>query len=293
VKDQTARVTRRLSTREASHVVSDVSPVVTVSHCRGWVSGDLLQKAAVLLVERHPLLRGRLDSDQGGYLIRVADEWTPAVEVFQGGQDAFLRAINATLPRSRSLVRVSLIRARAASAVVLTIDHTISDGRSALAALSQLWRHYAALARGAVVSDTISTSVPEPLEARLAGQFSPLELSGFRAHECIFEQDQPVSLPSTTHARRDKSLPSPRGRVQRIAFDSATTAAFVATARRHQMTVNSLLTGAVLIALRAHLSPSAGPVDLICQTPVDLRPRLFPEAAADSMVNYVAKRGAW
>ncbi|MFD3743872.1 condensation domain-containing protein [Nocardia sp. NPDC058633] len=292
---------RRISAFESSFFGTDTTigsvpaggmPLFLGTTVHGVLDPAILRTVLDELAAAHPLLRSRVVTEGGGgYFVRD-DEFRPRLDIVEGGEAEYLALVNDPRDWSEGLFRAYLLRAGLRQQIVLVVHHGISDGRSGFALLGQLWRHYTAHARGTAVPEPDSDQrLPEAMDTRLAEVVSVEQarawLAEIRAGAATMSpQDAPRTLP------RDGSDADPLGRfaMQRIELTAEETAELVASARSHGLSVNSVLTGAALAAIRTRF-PESGGVPMFCGYAADVRAEFDPPVPADTMVNFASGAG--
>ncbi|MFC9896771.1 hypothetical protein ACFVMC_24065 [Nocardia sp. NPDC127579] len=271
-------------------------PLFIGSTVRGAVHPELLRRALAELAATHPLLRSRVRTDGPARFVRD-DTLRPRLEVGAGGAAAYAKLVNTRPDWQDALFHAHLLRADDHDQVVLVLHHGIADGRSAFALLAELWQRYTALHDGSLRSYSAlpqpdSGELPEAVDTRLAAALTDAQVDGWldqvrAAVATMRPESAPRSLPC------DGAPGDPRGRfvTDRIVLDPAATADLVAAARGAGLSVNSLLTGAALIAFRSLLEPEAGALPVFCGHAVDLRGELRPPPSERVVLNCVSGVG--
>ncbi|MGW0327173.1 phthiocerol/phthiodiolone dimycocerosyl transferase family protein [Nocardia sp. NPDC003183] len=292
---------RRISPFESSYfgtgttigsVPTGGMPLFLGTTVHGELDPAILRTVLDELAAAHPLLRSRVVTEDGvGYFVRD-DAFRPQLDLVEGGEAEYLALVNGPRDWSDGLFRAYLLRAGLRQQIVLVVHHGISDGRSGFALLGQLWRHYTAHVTDKAVPEVDSDqSMPEAMDTRLADvvSFAAAEawLAEVRAGAATMNpEDAPRTLP------RDGTDTDRLGRfaMQRIELTAEETAELVAAARSHGLSVNSVLTGAVLAAVRTRL-PESGSVPLFCGYAADVRAEFDPPVPVDTIVNYASGGG--
>lgn len=280
----------------------------------GRIDAAALRAAFVLLRYEYPILACRIGVDRHGYghLLRPGAFGVSGVWIGYG-DPATVQPPQARLDPAEQLAYLDVVLSRRPRCrVTLYVHHGIADGGHCVALLTRLWDCYTACAESAA-TPMPPHDYPEPLEwfAARHGIVRGLR-SGFdsvarplpsSAHP---SSDMPVeSLGTTGQADSDPapaSAPDPGigsdlpgaerppanslARPQRIRLDRASTAQIIEVSRTHRLTVNALLTAALLRAYAiAVAGAGSAPVSLGCLYPVDLRTRLDPPVAAAAGTN--------
>lgn len=270
-------------------------PLYIGSTVRGAVDTDVLRQVLGELAAAHPLLRSRILTGTDGSLSFYPDDnYRPRLLESSGGAAEYLKLVNTRPDWRDGLFHAQLLRDGDRSQIVLVIHHGIADGRSAFALLEQMWQHYTGHVTGSPVPQQVSEVLPEAVDARLATQISDAEVAE------LLEQIRtgaatmsPESAPWHLPKDGDVLGEDPLGRlaIARIELDTKETAALVAAARAHGLSVNSVLGGAALIAFRSQLEPNAGALPMMCGHAVDVRSELVPPLPASTMLNCASGAG--
>ncbi|MFD4441351.1 hypothetical protein ACFWPK_16425 [Nocardia sp. NPDC058519] len=292
---------RRISPFESSYfdtgatigsVPTGAMPLFLGTTVHGALDPAILRTVLDELAAAHPLLRSRVVTDDGvGYFVRD-DEFRPRLDIIEGGEAEYLALVNGPRDWRDGLFRAYLLRAGLRQQIVLAVHHGISDGRSGFALLGQMWRHYTAHATGVAVPEADSDqALPEAMDTLLAEVVSAAEaeawLTEIRAGAATMSPDDvPRTLP------RDGADADPLGRfaMQRVELTAEETAELVTAARSHGLSVNSLLTGTALAAIRTRF-PESGAVPMFCGYAADVRGEFDPPVPADTIVNFASGAG--
>ncbi|WP_078512007.1 phthiocerol/phthiodiolone dimycocerosyl transferase family protein [Streptomyces sp. e14] len=264
-------------------------PAYVESQVRGTLDPTLVTRALGMLTEHHPMLRAEVTASDTGPLLRVRDRVRPPLTAREGGADAFSEVINSRPDWTESMLHAWLLTDGEVSQVVLGVHHGVADGRSLFHLLQEFWASYTALAAGADPSPGRRTALPEAIDTRLARDFPDAEIDALV--DVLAEgpppETKPATLPTEGIGRADRPPVSGRFVVDRLEFEPAVTEAVVAAARARGVTVNSLVTGLVLTAVRTQLAPETGPLPMVCGHGVDLRTRLEPELPLSTVLNCI------
>ncbi|MFB8277207.1 phthiocerol/phthiodiolone dimycocerosyl transferase family protein [Nocardia colli] len=242
------------------------------------VAGELdvaaLKEAFAALQVAFPVVLCRIGEDEAGtgYLLRPGDSpigasvtegdvetvGLPATPVDPGTQLAYLDAVVSGTDRWR---------------VTLFAHHSIADAGHCVELLSRFWAFYTDIVESAPIS-VVPQEYPQPLEWHaakrgiVAGEVSGLE-----------DVTKPLPAAATTVPVGDPA-PSSLAWPKRARLDEATTARIVSLGHHRGVSVNGLITAALLRAYASGTSTATGnPVPLGCLYPVDMRSRLDPRVA--------------
>ncbi|MEU5419146.1 hypothetical protein [Streptomyces sp. NPDC020667] len=266
-------------------------PIFMGSAVRGAIDPGTAEEVLIRLAARHPLLRCRVVDGEEGHILRLDGEFRPRVETGEGGESAHLELVNSRPDWRNGLFQAHILSDGEVSRIVLVIHHGVADGRSSFALLNEFWQCYTALAGGAELPAVVERALPDAIDARLAGVFKDDELDALAvqmAAGAAAGGPGPVALPVDGVGRPRAGDDSPRFVIDRTEFDRETSAAVVAAARSHGITVNGLVAGALMVAVREQLDLGPEPVPMVCGHAVDLRSRVTPELTSEDVLNCVA-----
>lgn len=264
----------------------------TVVEVRGQVDAARIAAGVPALLRRHPLLRARIHTldgeltfvDSGDTELPVRVDERPWVEVVETEITHVFRT--ATEP----LVRLAWCPSGddgLSGRVMLTLHHTIGDGKSGVFATRDLLR---------AMADEVLPELPlrPDMDTAMPGIVRGL---GGHARRAVFGWRQiraDLQHGRASNPRFDVDGP-PEQRTPRVfpvAFAPEFTRALVARCRAEGTTVHGALLGAQVLAAVADLGAD-GAVSVLCGSPVDLRPDLEPAVGEEVMltVSMLAFRG--
>ncbi|MFJ4653552.1 hypothetical protein ACIP5Y_19985 [Nocardia sp. NPDC088792] len=268
-------------------------PLFIGSTVRGRIDPELLRRVLGELAAGHVLLRSRvIENADGTKVFETDDTYVPALEVRAGGGDEYRELVNTRQDWGAGLFRAVLLHGADCTRIVLILHHGISDGRSAFALLDEMWRRYTAQLAGSPlpVGDSDRELVPG-VDIQLAQVITEDEIDGFlgqvlRLAASLGPEAAPRTLPLD-------GVEDPDGRLalRRISLDAAQTTALVDIAREQGVSVNSLLGGAALAAVRAELDANPGALPMICGHAADLRGVLAPPLPDATILNCASGAG--
>jgi hypothetical protein len=183
--------------------------------------------------------------------------WLPAEPVDPASQLAYLDVVLSDAGRSR---------------ITLFAHHSIADAGHCVELLSRLWGYYTDYVESGTTT-VVPQDYPQSLEWYAAARgITRKVLSGFEdVARTLSAAEQCVAA--------DPAIPAPSVlvRPRRTMLDRETTARIIGLGRRQGVTVNGLVTAALLRAYASE-KPSAttDPLSVGCLYPVDLRSRLIP-----------------
>ncbi|MGW6122343.1 phthiocerol/phthiodiolone dimycocerosyl transferase family protein [Nocardia sp. NPDC055165] len=250
-----------------------------------------LGAAFAALQRRFPILVCRIveDADENGILLRPGDieavgAWVsfgdpdevriPAESMDPGAQLAYLDVVLAEEDRAR---------------VTLFVHHSVADAGHCVELFARLWGFYTDYVETGKIADT-ATVVAESETTAGATREYPASLEVLLAQRGIRRGRrsglETVARPlvvtdSVSGIERAEAAPATLARPARIQLDTVATARVLELARAHAVSVNGLVTAAVL---RAY-GDLSGADHVSCMYPVDLRRRLDPAVAAEAGTN--------
>ncbi|UGT60531.1 phthiocerol/phthiodiolone dimycocerosyl transferase family protein [Nocardia asteroides] len=243
----------------------------------GALDIGVLRRAFADLQASYPILRCRIAADPALLLAprgRAPRLWLAT------GDPAVVPLPRRALRPDRALGYLDVVRDRGLARVTLYVHHAVADAGHCLALFARLWELYterAEYGRATVREHPL----PLPLEQHVLG--SGLSRAGVSGLENVIAAGPPPP-PPTGHAPGPQALARPH----RLVLDPAATARLTGFARAHGVSMNGVVTAALLRAF-AELAPARGPVG--CVYPVDLRTRLGHQVDAVGGTNMAGLTG--
>ncbi|MFC9999491.1 hypothetical protein [Nocardia sp. NPDC127526] len=259
---------------------------------RGAVDLDILRRVLAELAAGHALLRATVVRDTADDLhFELLEGYQPPLEVREGGAEEYWRLINSPHDWSDGLFKVIVLREGDIHQIVLVAHHGICDGRSMFPLVGEMWERYGAHLAGSPLPPSDSDhDLVDGVDAQLAASVTDAEVDAFLGQLAAIAQASgpdapaPLRLPVAGDGVEDALG---RFRVQYIELSPAETGAVIATARAAGFSVNSLLTGMALTALRPELDGGAEPAMLLAAIASDLRAELVPPLTGSTVLNCV------
>lgn len=251
-------------------------PLFIGSTVDGELDFDVLRAVLAELAAAHPLLRAQ-PIDGPAFL--VTQDFIPTLTIEAGGEAEYLRLVNTQQDFGDGFFGARVLRDGNRSWIVLVMHHGIADGRSGFALLGEMWRRYTARIRGAALP-VVPGDLPQAIDELLAATISGAEVEDLLDRMRSIIGEPPARLPI------DGMADDPRGRfaVERIVLDTNETADFVAVAKSAGISVNSLLSGCALTAIRAQFG-AAGPLPMVCGYAADIRSAVNPAIPDSAVLN--------
>ncbi len=262
-------VIRKLTRSEEVFAVNETYFAFT-AQINGPVDLDAMSDAFDALLQAHPVFTGRLEkADDGRYQIVAEDLLHPGIWVV--GDDADSRTMQ--LDQSRSLMDLLLKRSGGSTALTLYTHHSLADAHHAFGLLEELFSLY---------TDVVTTGDPGPVTPQPAPEALELLLeqrgvtkqrrSGLeRLFTALFAYDLPAAEQPPMLPNPDAIQPIP---VARIRFTEEETSELVEFGRANQLSLNSVVAAAILLAEWELRNTPHVPIPYIY--PVDLRYLLTP-----------------
>ncbi|MGW4366692.1 phthiocerol/phthiodiolone dimycocerosyl transferase family protein [Nocardia takedensis] len=238
------------------------------------VEGDLdtavLDQAFKALALEYPVLVCRIaeDDDGTGRLLRPSG--APVAASISDGDTAEIRIpADPVDPRTR-LAYLDVTTSGADHArVTLFAHHAVADARFCVELFTRLWDHYTDR-----IDSAATTVVPHDYPNSLEWYAADRGIE--RGPRSGLEPAARALTPAEQTVPADPATPAPPSlaRPRRVVLDADTTARVVAHGSRTRVSVNGLVTAALL---RAYIAETAGVTTTAhCLYPVDLRTRLEP-----------------
>ncbi|WP_086852064.1 phthiocerol/phthiodiolone dimycocerosyl transferase family protein [Amycolatopsis kentuckyensis] len=263
-----AAVRRALAPSESVHAAREAYIGYTV-HAEGRLDPEALTTAFEAVCRAYPQLSARVEfTDEGAVLAESHSR--PEIRFADGDPSRPLAGLD--LDQSRSLSALNVVRDGDEASVCLAIQHSVADAHHATAILSALWSCYTDVVEG-VPLDPVRHPYPRSLEDLLAER--GIHASGPAA---------PLAPPPA----ENRPDPVVRHVVQHRLTEAETTA-LANLGHREKVTINGLVSGAVLLA-EAELR-DLPLTDLVYRYSVNLRSRLTPPVGATEGTNVLGGVG--
>lgn len=289
-----SKINRPLSAVERWYWFADLfSPLNVIGRVR--VKGDLpieaLRRGLDDLQARHPLLRTRIQAEEGGIDPRWVEssEPIPLRKVARKNGDHWIADINDHESVTRvdtdtgPLIRaVALIGADGVHDVLLTAPHIVADGTTILS-LGEQWLKLAIEGPGEVKEARVLPAAEDLRSARYLGDAIAASLAEqTEADRILVETYHPGRVEPSFFV----AFESRRTRLLHRELTGEQVDRIAAAARRNGTTVHGVLTAALLLA--AAKDAGTGPRHFAVGSPVNLRGELEPPVLRDEVGTYVA-----
>ncbi|MEU7146365.1 hypothetical protein ABZ942_43495 [Nocardia sp. NPDC046473] len=258
----TAEILRALAPTEKPYAHNEVYEGYTV-RTSGRLDLKALDTAYKAVCGAYPVLAARLETGDSGPVL-VASGTLPDVRVCDGEPEYPLTG--AELNQHRALSALNVVRDGTDASVTLATHHSVADGAYSLEVLAALWSCYTDAVHGMAV-DLPRHPYPKSLEELLA------ERGIHRAVPAEAETAQPPATTTQPASELFEIVPY----VAQYRLTAAQTTALTELGHREHVTINELLSGAVLLVeaevrdlpltdllylfavnLRSHLAPRVG-----------------------------------
>lgn len=274
---------RALSAHETAMILGDMR-VVTVWEVQGDLDEPALERALHALTQVYPLVGARISLEGEHAFVHVPEKGddAPAVRLHRADDLTAELSVGGDW-FAGPLLRMTLISGER-TYVVSTLPRASVEGMGLIALQQRFWTLYAAECAGHTETPTpVLPILAPPIEDRLEHKYDPSDLRDYVAQRTRTEaQSPPARLPSLLSPEGVPGLDPTYG-TTRVGVDPDTTRAIADIAHRHGMSVNSLVCGLVIAAIRSTLEPSTGPVRVGCGVAVDLRRRMTPPIPPEIM----------
>ncbi|KDN20711.1 phthiocerol/phthiodiolone dimycocerosyl transferase family protein [Amycolatopsis rifamycinica] len=263
-----AAVRRALAPSESIHAAKEAYIGYTV-RAEGRLDPDALTTAFEAVCRAYPQLSARVEFTDEGAVLTESDA-TPEIRFADGDPSRPLAGLD--LDQSRSLSALNVVRDGDEAAVCLAIQHSVADAHHAMALLSALWAGY--------------TDVVEGVPLDLGRHPYPRSLEDLLAERGIHGSGPATAPPAPAPADRPDPVVRP---VVQLRLSEAETTALANLGHREKVTINGLVSGAVLLA-EAELR-DLPLTDLVYRYSVNLRDRLTPPVGATEGTNVLGGVG--
>ncbi|MEV5834098.1 acyltransferase [Nocardia sp. NPDC052112] len=240
----------------------------------GALDTHALGAAFTALQRAYPVVTCRIGEDATGrgYLLRRGD--APLLGMTSSLGDPDPVRIPEPIDPAGQLAYLDVVRSeRGRARVTLFAHHSIADAGHCVELLSRLWDFYTDYIESGTTT-VVPHDYPQSLEWHVSARgIVRHSVSGF---EDVIKPLQPVVIPPAP------AIPAPAAlvRPQRIILDEEASARIIGRGRYPGVTVNGLVTAALLRAFASERARATGdPVPLGCLYPVDMRTRLEPPVA--------------
>jgi phenolphthiocerol/phthiocerol/phthiodiolone dimycocerosyl transferase len=245
-----------------------------VVQVRGSLDLDALSSALASTRHAHPVLATHLESTGDTHLLIKSADPLPGIKVHPGDIRNPLAGFEVDPSRALSVVHV--VRDGDRATVALLVHHAIADGHYILSVLDSLWSSYSEIVAGRQPTLAIH-DYPDAIEKILSDR-------GIGQFNYQSPPTTPIPGSSTKISRID--LPGYASTLLRCRLDKKHTAALVEFGHRMQLTVNALVSAAII---RAEAEARKVPLSKIPYfTIADLRQRLSPPVATTAGTNVIS-----
>lgn len=268
-------VIRKLTRSEEVFAVNETYFAFT-ARISGPVDVDAMSDAFDALLECHPVFTGHLEkAPDGRYQVVVEDLMHPGIWVVADDADfgGTLETFGLQLDQSRTLMNLLLRLGDRRAAVTLYTHHSLADAHHAFGLLEELFTLYTNVVSDGDPGPLTPQPAPEALELLLDERgVTRQQRSGLeKLFTALFAYDLPAVEQPPMPSDPDSIRPIP---VARIRFTEEETSDIVEFGRSNQLSLNSVVAAAILLAEWELRNTPHIPIPYIY--PVDLRYLLTP-----------------
>lgn len=239
----------------------------------GRIDERALSRALEALCLNHPVLRGRIESDDGGCYLYVAHNHRVEFKSTVGGKDALWQFANGEWDNSRAVVELAHIQESETGYIALRITHAIVDGAAFIAYLKELCEHYTDILHNNNSRVERNAALPTP----------PSDLIRER-------WDGTPPMEATRAPQAPETTQAVSGDLQ---FSQEDTSKIVEFVRREGLSINTFVGGAITLSLRRLHHLDASPLSVKMLFPINLRRRLVPNVGPTETTNLIGAFSAF
>lgn len=269
-----AEIWRALSPTERIYAESEAFIGYTV-RATGRLDLDAMATAYAAVCRSYPQFAARLAVGDDGPVF-VESDARPEVRICDGDLEHPLTGLE--LDQHRALSALNVVRDGDDASVCLVTQHSIADAHHSIEVLAALWSCYTDAVHGVPV-DLPRHPYPRSLEDLLAER----GIQGTAPAEADTSKSSAVPDQSVCE------LPALVRRVVQHRLTVAQTTALAELGHREHVTINGLLSGAILL-VEAEIR-DLPLTDLVCRFAVDLRNRLTPQVGPTEGTNVLGGVG--
>jgi NRPS condensation-like uncharacterized protein len=274
---------RPLGTFERALFISDQhSPfnVVTVLRLENPPAPQVVESALRALQARHPLLQagirhGRFERTSPSLIFRVTQtDWLSLVE----------QEMNTRLDSENNVFRGMYNYSSHHADLILTFHHAIMDAASGMNLLDELLRHCASDENPPLSPLEVAPPVEENFPRRYKGVRGALQIMRYALAQMADEMRYQLKV----RCRRTPSVNlGGRGFASTLVLPEELVDALAKRCRAENVTLNSLLNSALLLAVNRHLYAGES-LPMRTFSFADLRPHTIPPLPAEHLANYIS-----
>lgn len=247
---------------------------------RGHVDVNAMSDAFDALLEAHPIFVGHLEQGSDGrYQIVAEDLLHPGIWIVS--DDSGPGTGGMRLDQTVSLMNMRLKLGEGTAGLTLYVHHSLADAHHVFGLLEELFAYYTDLVTTGSIGDVTPQPAPESLEAVLEQRgITKKPRSGLeRLFRAMFAYELPQSEPIVVDNPDDVQMIP----VARCRFTEQETADLVEFGRARQLSLNSLVAAAILLAEWELRKTPHVPIPYLY--PVDLRYFLSPPVSMTGSTN--------
>ncbi|MDJ0660398.1 MAG: condensation domain-containing protein [Crocosphaera sp.] len=276
-------VARKLgSVENLFHIIHELGGMIDVNIVRleGDIQPDILQKALLLLQNRHPLLRVRIiDLEDGAYFSSENIQKIPLQVMTKTDENQWLEIAESELHKKFSqefhpLCRITLLKSSlrdGMSEIIATFHHAITDGLSCMNFIDNLLIYYQKIVNQEEISNNISLVFPTPIEQNL-----DRNLANSNQIKDTKNEDLSDTLVPQLIIENEASLEERQTHIINRIINSKTLLNLKQQCQTQKTTIHGALCSAMLLGTKT-ISNFEEPVHLSCSSNLNLRQYSQPE----------------
>lgn len=291
---------RALGTFEEAAVLTNTeSPfnIVGVVHLHSPPDPARLDQALQSVQNRHPLLRAHIEERDDGFAFELGENGSIPLKVLERESDThWQRIVEAELNSpidnsSGALMRVTFLQPgkdKQVGELILCAHHAIMDGDSALHLVEEILEHSVNGSDDLNTTSINQQSIPARSEDMFPKRYQKprhvLHLIPFLLRQMVEETSYRLNI----IGKQEPPVPK-RGhcRILPARLDPAETTALTRAARKHRVSLNSVLNAALVLAVWK-LRYASEPRPFRAITFANLRPYMKPAVPADRVAAYIS-----
>ncbi len=240
----------------------------------GSINIKALKESYEQLCRKNPILLARIrhEEESGSHSFVVPNSPVPNMATYSGGRDTLMEEVNSEWLPHEVLARLVHVEGNREGFIALRVDHSIADASALSAFLRECLDTYAKRANG---EDAEMLG-----ESRSVLPIAPSELLRSRWRTANIRYP---SSPSSGVVGKPELMDVIENRLR---LTEKETTRLIEQTRNRGTTVNSAVSGAILLALK-NMSQNDEEEEISCRTVIDLRRHVNPQVGSTETTNFV------